>query len=180
MIRVLLTAMTLAAAGAVPAVPATPAPPAANAPKPLVAGTFIQDSVLAGLTEDGVAPALAEALAKNNDYVPKCGLCSPMRTALELHGKLKTVPAAREGKGLSEDLVKRLKSDKSETRHAALRELTQRYIMWGYEKFNLTAEQKAVLQREMEEMRKHAMGNLPQGQKYCPSCDGATCRTPKL
>ncbi len=177
MIRVVMAAAIFAAAGGVVAAPRPAAAPAAATD----AGDFIFRSVLGGLADEGVPRELAKALAKaEGDFVPKCGICGMTRKALFSHAELKDAPVAKEGKGLPEDLAKRLKSDKSETRHAALRELTQRYIEQGYAKLAPTPEQKAALQKELEQMRKDAMGALPAGQKYCPSCDGATCRIPKV
>src|SRR5262249_21592363 len=156
---------------------AVPAVNPAKAPDPF---EFVFRAVTTGLTEDGVPPALAAELAERDDFVPKCGLCSPTRKALAQYGQLKAPPAAEDSKGLPEELIKRLKSDKKETRQAALRQLVQRYIERHYARTELTAEQKTALQKEMEQMRKDAMGGLAPGQKFCPSCDGACRLTPKL
>ena len=76
-----------------------------------------------------------------------------------------------------EELVKRLQSDKDETRRAALREMVQRYVEFEFARRNLPEEQKAALQKQLEEMRKSIA--LPTGQKFCPSCDGACRLAPK-
>jgi hypothetical protein len=170
MIRALLmTAVVLAAGWVVAAPMATPQPK-----------DFLRRAILDGLAEDGVSPALGAALAKNPDFLGKCPICGPTQDALTEYGKLAIQPTAKEGKGLPEELVKRLKSDKTETRHAALRELIQRYIEREYVRLELTAEQRAALHKELERMRNLGMGGLRTGQKYCPSCDGACCRTAKF
>jgi hypothetical protein len=168
------------AAGGVVAAPR----PAETVAAPVAAtdsGEFIFQSVLTGLADDGVPRELAKALAQaQDDFVSKCRICGMTRKALFAYSELQNAPAAKDGKGLPENLAKRLKSDKTETRHAALRELTQRYIEQGFAKLAPTPEQKDAMKKELEQLRKVAMGALPAGQKYCPSCDGATCRIPKL
>ena len=141
---------------------------------------FLKRAILDGLAEDGVPPALARVLAKNPDFLGKCPICGPTQDALAKYGQLTIQPAAREGKGLPNDLMHRLESAKTEVRHAALRELVQRYIEREYTRLELTAEERAKLHNQFEKMRKSGMHGLRPGQKFCPSCDGATCRTPKL
>jgi hypothetical protein len=179
MIRALLTGVVLAAVGAVPAIPAPPAPVAATPD----AGTFVYDSVLTGLTEDGTPPAVVVLLAKQDDFVPKCLLCDQTKKALTEYGKLKDAPAAKQGKGLPEDLAKRLKSDKDETRRTALRELVDRYVTQAYARGELTTAQKTELEKKLLGMRyvpKDPNGGLPNGLRFCPSCDGACRVQPKL
>ena len=177
MIRALLTGViVLAAGGVVASPPASTTIPIAK----LDAGQFILNAVVDGLSADGVPPALAGALAKNQeDFVPKCGICGMTRKALFLHGELKQAPAARAGRGLSEDLVKRLQSSDDAVRRAALKDLVQRYIGLAQAKLDVAVDVSAILQKDLEEMRKLAMGGLPKGQKFCPSCDGA-CRIDQL
>ena len=177
MIRALLTGViALATSGVVAAPPASTTIPIAK----VVAGRFIFDAVVDGLSADGVPPALAGALAKNQeDFVPKCGICGMTRKALFIHGELKQAPAARAGRGLSEDLVKGLQSSDDAVRRAALKDLVQRYIGLAQAKLDVAVDVRVVLQKDLEEMRKLAMGGLPKGQKFCPSCDGA-CRIDQL
>jgi len=174
MIRALLASVIVVSASGVVA-----SPPATSVAK-IDAGQFVFHSVLDGLTADGVPPALARELAKNDDFVPKCDLCGMTRKALIAHGELRTAPVAKEGKGFPEGLAKRLNWEKGETRRAALRDLVQRYMDQGHGKLDVSAEQKVALQKELEEMRKMAMGGLQQGRKFCPSCDGACRLTPKF
>jgi hypothetical protein len=155
-------------------------PVAANPPKPIETDEFIRDAITNGLLEDGVPTALAGDLGKRDDFIGKCQLCQPAQFAFREHGKLKTVPAAKEGRGLSEELVKRLKSDNNETRRLALRELVHQYIDREYARRDLTTEQKTALQTALEEKRKAQANGLPAGQKFCPSCDGACRLAPKL
>jgi hypothetical protein len=173
MIRALLTGVVVLAAGGVVASP--PRGPAAK----VDASRFVYRAVLDGLNADGVPPALAAALAKNDDFIPKCGICGMTRKALFAHGELKAAPIAKEGRELRDDLAKRLKSSDDVVRRDALRELVQRYIDQAHAKLDVSAEHKAALQKELEGMRTLATGGLPKGQKFCPSCDGA-CRLDQL
>jgi hypothetical protein len=177
--RVLLTsAIVLAAGGVVASPPASTTVPVSNAR--LDASRFILDAVADGLNADGVPPALAAAIARNDkDFIPKCRICGMARKALVAHGELKQAPAAQAGRGLSEDLIRRLQSRESSIRHGALKDLIQRYMDHAHAKLDVSAEQRAALQKDLEEMRKMAMGGLPRGQKFCPSCDGA-CRIDRL
>lgn len=177
MLRLLATGVVLLAVGAVLGSPPAPT----SAPKPPDVNEFLSAAITNGLTESGVEPALAADLAKRDDFVGKCFLCSPSRHALQQYGKLKTAPAgATEAKRLPEDLTKRLKSDDNGTRRAALRALVKMFVEAEYARRDLTAEQKTALQAKMEEMRKVMAGALPSGQKFCPSCDGACRLGPKL
>jgi hypothetical protein len=164
----MLTSMTLAVVLAAPAAPG------------MNAGDFVYRAVYAGLVEDGVPPALAADQGKREDFIGKCDICEPTRRAFADYGKLKDPQAPKDGKGLSAELAKRLKSDDDTTRRLALRELVHRYTERGFEKLDATKEQKVALQAELEKMRKLAAGGLPRGQKFCPSCDGACRLTPKL
>jgi hypothetical protein len=174
--RILGTGLVLAALGAVVATPV----PAADSPKPPDANVFIHDAIINGLTEDGASLVIVADIAKRDDFVPKCGICEPTRSALKEYAKRDKAAAPKQGRGLSEELLKRLKSDDNSTRRLALRELVQRYIDREYARRELTAEQKTALQSELEMRRKAAMGGLRQGEKFCPSCDGACRLTPKL
>jgi len=169
----LASAIVVSASGVIASPPATPE-------TKLNAGQFVYRSVLHGLTDDGVSPALARQLANQDDFIPKCDLCGLTRKALIAHGELKSAPIAKEGKGMPEDLQKRLQSDKGETRRAALRDLVQRYMDQGHTKLDVSAEQVVALQKDLEAMRKMGMGGLQEGRKYCPSCDGACRLTPKF
>jgi hypothetical protein len=166
--------------------PAPPAPPApvqpvrADAPSVPDASEFLQSAIASGLEEDGVTLTLASDLAKRDDFLGKCSICGPSRKAFAEYGSRRVQPKAAEGKGLPEELVKRLKSDKAEVRQPALRDLVARYMERAYAKSNFTTEQKTALQAKLEQWRKDMSGALPAGQKFCPSCDGATCRGPKL
>ena len=144
------------------------------------AGDFISRAVSEGLADDGVPPSPAVALAKHDeDFVKKCSIREPTHNAQAKYAKRTDAPAAKDGKGLPGELVKRLKSDADDTRRAALRELVRRYVEQSYAKLDRSAEQKAALQTKLDELRKAATGGLPAGQKLCPPCDGAACRTPK-
>jgi hypothetical protein len=163
-----------------PAAPPAPVRPARADVTAPDTDEFIRAAITTGLTEDGASPTLIADLAKREDYVPKCFICESSRHALRDYGKRDKQPAAKEGRGLSEELVKRLKSDADETRRAALRELVAGYIDREYARRDLTAGQKAALQKKLEEMRRAAMGGLRGGQKFCPSCDGACRLGPRL
>jgi hypothetical protein len=164
-----------------PAPPAPVQPVRPDAVKALNANEFVHAAVVNGLTEDGAAPALAGELGKRDaDFVPKCFICDSTRSALKAYAKCDKQPAAKEGRGLSEELVKRLQSGTDATRRSALRDLVQRYIDREYARRDLTTEQKTSLQTELEKLRKLAMGALRNGQKFCPSCDGACCIVPRV
>lgn len=172
--RLLATGVVVILTGAVCAAPPVPAGTRPDA------FAFVRSAVAVGLIEDGMTPALAAELATRDDFVMKCGLCEPTRNALRAHGKLKAAPAAEVGKGLSVELMARLKSDTAATRRLALRDLVQVYTEREYARRDLTAAQRTELQKESEEMRERAMGGLKPGQKFCPSCDGACRLPPKL
>jgi hypothetical protein len=179
--RILAIAVVLAAVGALSATPSPQAgSPPANKPKPSDITDFLQRAITDGMTEDGVPPQFAAAIAKHDeDFLGKCVICVPIHDAIIAYGKLKERPKAKAGKGLEEDLVMRLSSEKADVRRAALRELVQRYVEREYVRLELSAEQKKTIQTELENMRKNSVGGLRDGQKFCPSCDGATCRVPK-
>jgi hypothetical protein len=154
---------------------AAPAGGAPDAPRPPAVDEFIVRAITAGLEEDGVPLGLASDLGKRDDFLGKCALCKPSHKAIADYGGRKVQPVAKEGKGLPEELVMRLKSDKVEVRHPALRELIGRYMERAFADGDLSREQKTALQTELERMRKAQAAGLPTGQKFCPSCDG-TCR----
>jgi len=134
--------------------------------------------VYQGLFEDGVAPALAATLARNPDYVGKCPVCDSTKAAFEKYGKLSRAPVAAAGRGLPEEWTKKLNSGDADVRRAAMRDLVQRYIDRGYERANFKADEKAAMEAALKAMEfklKDLNGSLPNGLKFCPSCDG-TCR----
>ena len=133
---------------------------------------FISTSVLDGLKEDGAPREFAMQLSRNPDYVGKCSLCAPTREAFVRYSQLEKQP---EGKGLKEDLRVRLASANAEIRHAALRELVQKYMERGYAKANMSPEERTAMRNKIDEERKRSMGGLPRGQTFCPACDGASC-----
>jgi hypothetical protein len=133
---------------------------------------FIQSSVFDGLKEDGVPREFAAQLAHNPDFLGKCSLCAPTQDAFVQYSKLDKQP---EGKGLKEDLRTRLASDNPKVRRSALRELVQQYMESGYAKAKMSPEERLAMQRVIEDVRKASMSGLPRGQKFCPSCDGASC-----
>jgi hypothetical protein len=153
---------------------ATPTPPTA-APKPPAAADFIKAAITTGLEEDGVPLSLASDLGKRDDFLGKCKLCQPSQWAIASYADRRIQPVAKEGKGLPEDLAKRLRSDKAEVRQPALRELIGRYMDRAFAKSDLGTEQKTALQTELEQMRKGQADALPRDRKFCPSCDGV-CR----
>jgi hypothetical protein len=179
MLRLLATGVALLALGAVFAVPSavTASPP--DSPKPPDTDEFIRKAITDGLTEDGVPLALIADLGKRDDFLGKCRLCQPTHRALAAYGEQKVQPIAKEGKGLPDELVNRLKSDKATVRQPALRELVARYMVCSFAKTDLPTEQKTALQADLERMRKEGVGSLPTSQKFCPSCDGVCRLVPK-
>ena len=174
MLRLLATGLVLLAAGSVLGVPPVPTG-APDAPKTPDADTFIRQAITDGLIEDGAPLTLVSDIAKRDDFLGKCRLCNPSRIALEEYGKRKVQPVAKEGKGLPEELVKRLKSDKAEVRQPALRDLVSRYVDRAFASSDLAREEKTALQATLDQIRKDGVSSLPGNQKFCPSCDGA-CR----
>jgi hypothetical protein len=138
---------------------------------------FVYQAVLAGLTEDGVDPGVAGTLAERPDFFAKCSLCNPTRRAFEEYAKRKNADKPKEGKGLSDELAKKLKSNDNDARRGALRELIAGYMDRGYERNSVSAEQRKTLEKELLTMRSVPKINNtdPNGFKFCPSCDGA-CR----
>lgn len=178
------------AATDVPEKPATllprfkPAPAAQPAPanaKAVDTSAFLTSAIANGLNESGVEPALIAELAKRNDFLGKCDLCTPTQQALIAYGKLKAAPSCpKEARRLPEELLKALKSDNNETRRAALRDLVKRFVDAEFARLDLSKEQKTALQAKMETQRKTMSTALPRDQKFCPACDGACRLAPKL
>ena len=155
---------------------AAPDPVEKSKPVALPPGEFVYQAVLTGLTEDGVDPGVAGTLAERPDFFAKCSLCNPTHRAFEEYAKHKKADKPKEGKGLSDELAKKLKSNDNDTRRSALRELIAGYIDRGYERNSASAEQRKVLEKELLAMRSVPKANGdPSGFKFCPSCDGA-CR----
>lgn len=156
------------------------APPVAAKVREIEPGDFVYHAVLDGLTEDGVSPLFAAALAKNQggpanpDFLGKCSLCAPTLRALIDYSQRKDAAKPKEGKGMTVDLAKHLDSKEDRTRRAAIREMVAGYMERAYARDTITAEQRAKLEKELLKMR-----GVPKGGddavKFCPSCDGA-CR----
>jgi hypothetical protein len=145
-------------------------------PQSLKPEEFLYQAVLDGLTEDGVLPALAGSIAQNPDFFAKCSLYNPTHRAFEEYAKRMSADKPKEGKGLSDDLAKKLKSTDKDIRRAALRELVAGYMDRGYGRTTIAADQKKSLEKALLEMRGVPKANGdPNGFKFCPSCDGA-CR----
>ena len=162
MFRWCVTAAVAAVLGG-PTVAANPADPA----------EFLVRAITDGLAEDGVPRDLAARLAATGDFIKKCKICHLTRTALEGYARLAAQPTAGPGKGLKAEFVAKLKSGDAAVRQAALRGLVDRYVTRGFERQNAPQESRRQLLADLQEMRKAAMPALPDGQKFCPSCDGA-------
>lgn len=142
---------------------------------------FVQMSVYEGLKEDGVSLKLAAALVENPDFVPKCMLCDQTRRALSDYAKLDKAPAAAPNKGLTPELAKGLVSANKDVRRAAFRDLIDNYVERGYARYDFTAETKKQMEQFVKAMEyKPKDGTLPNELKFCPSCDGACRKKPKL
>jgi hypothetical protein len=162
-----------------PADPVPARPARADAPKVPEVGEFISTAMTNGLTEDGVALDLAAEIAKRDDFLGKCEICTKTHAALLAYSQLKKQPVAKKGKGLPDALVERLKSNDDDKRRAALRELVQRCVEAEYARLKLSAGQQLGLQKALDEMRGGQAKGLPVGRKFCPSCDGVCCLAPK-
>jgi hypothetical protein len=138
-----------------------------------VMAKFITDAVFTGLKQDGVSRDVARQIGKNPDFLGKCLLCRPTQMAFEDYSRL---PIQPEGKGLKEDMQKRLTSTEAQTRHEALRELVQNYMEQAYAKSKMSDDERQAMRAAIDDQRKAGLGtSFPRGQKFCPSCDGAAC-----
>lgn len=172
MMRAWAVTVVAALAGAVVA---SPVP--ADARKAPDATEFVKAAVLNGLAEDGVSPGLARKLAGDENYVVKCEICAPTQLAMREYAKRAEAPPAKEGKGLAADLRKRLEAEGQGEIDRAMMELVQRYVEREYARRDLSAEQAAALQKELNERRERAARNFLD-RKSCPVCNGA-CRVDK-
>jgi hypothetical protein len=173
MCRMMAGALVLTAAVAYPG----PGSPGAGGKVP-DAADFVWAAVYDGLTADGVEPALAAELAENPDFVKGCKLCAITEQAMKQYSKLPKAPAAKPGRGMSADTVKKLRSKDRDARRESLRDLIGRYTAFAYNQANLTAEQRKVLEGHVKAMAytpKNPEDGLPHGFQFCPSCDG-TCK----
>jgi hypothetical protein len=132
---------------------------------------FVHDAILAGLNEDGVPLKFAAKVAGQPDFLGKCPLCRPSQMAFQDYGNLRVQP---EGKGLENDLRKRLTSAEEITRHEALRDLVRTYMERAYAKSKMSAAEKQSMRAAIEKQRSAGLDGLGR-QKFCPSCDGASC-----
>jgi hypothetical protein len=137
-----------------------------------VMAKFITDAVFTGLKQDGVSRDVARQIGKNPDFLGKCLLCRPTQMAFEDYSRL---PIQPEGKGLKEEMQKRLTSTEAQTRHEALRELVQNYMEQAYAKSKMSDEERQAMRTAIDDQRKAGLGAFPRSQKFCPSCDGAAC-----
>jgi hypothetical protein len=147
------------------------------------AGEFVRAAVYDGLAADGVSPDLARELANNPDFIKGCKLCEVTHTAIAEYANLVKAPAAKPGRGLAEETVKKLRSEKAEVRLPALRDLIIRYMGFAYDRANLPAAQQALLQQGVKSLvlqLKDPDGPLPGNMPFCPSCDGACRKKPAV
>ena len=175
MFRQTAGALVLAAVVACP-VPGDPGP----APQVPDAKPFVRGAVYDGLTADGVSPDFARELADHPDFIKGCGLCEATHKAFTEYAKLAKAPAAKPGRGLAQETVKKLRSADREVRLAALRDLIARYMAFAYDQANLPTAQRAELEKRVKAMAlqlKNPEDGLPMGLPFCPSCDGA-CKKP--
>jgi len=145
------------------------------------AGEFLRAAVYDGLAADGVSPDLARELATNPDFIKGCKICEVTHTALEQYAKLAKAPAAKPGRGLAPETVKKLRSKDSDVRLPALRDLINRYMGFAYDRAGLPAAQRGDLEKQVKGMAlqlKNPAEGLPGGMPFCPSCDGACKQRP--
>src|SRR5581483_3993858 len=108
----------------------------------------------------------------NPDFIKGCKICHLTHEALAEYGKLAKAPAAKPGRGLSAETVKKLRSKDRDTRLAALRDLIGGYMASAYAKANLPAAQRARLEAQVKAMAytpKDPAAGLPGGMPFCPS-----------
>ena len=126
--------MCLAAAATVLACPAHSPAGGDEKCRQMAAEFFVLEAIQNGLRDDAMPPALAAALvAKQGDFVPKCMLCELTRKALTEYSKEAAPNAPAAGRGLPQDIARRLKSADDAVRRGALRDLITRYMDRAYQ-----------------------------------------------
>ncbi len=165
---------------------------------------FIFYAVMEGCYEDGLSSNdVAQILLKNEKpksfsnvyahFVYACPVCTPTIHALEAYQSRPSRfysmknPATTFGPGLAPDLKKQLYSEKPEDRLAAINTLMQRWVSNRISMLKLSDQERAELQKTLEEMRKKGTGYLKNWEKdssqydmsafknvhQCAVCNGA-------
>jgi len=149
-------------------------------------GRFIFHAVLEGLYEDGVSNAVVDVIAATDPkngwplhFVYACPICTPAfdamrvyRARVPFHGR-KDGPVDTFGKGLGEELTKRIVGDDLDQRLKAIEELVQRWISNRMHVMRFTAEERATWSQMFAEGRKKGMATLSsyKGQGLVPTYD---------
>jgi|SRR5579862_7261471 len=152
---------------------------------------FIFYAVMEGCYEDGLSSNdVSQILLKSekptystlySHFIYACPVCTPTIHALEAYqsrplyfyslkatrGENHTAPTF--GPGLAPELKKQLYSKNPEDQLAAINTLMQRWISKRMSMLRLTDQERAELQKTLEEMRKKGMGYLKTWEKNDPS-----------
>lgn len=158
---------------------------------------FIEGSIKEGLAQDDFPRDLAKKVAeRKEDFIIKCGLCMGVERALfaysrgevtkksELKSKpvkedLEEAPAKENPEQVSENenrekILKALQSEDAQKRREALRDLVEKYISQGYEKYKMETQHEAAMHAAIDEIRKFSMKAIEGTDRFCPSCDGTS------
>ena len=182
-------------------------PPASIVPKLWTetgAGQLVFLAVLEGLYRDGVKDDDVDLIIPPGEsgkpkfdqehFVYACPLCHPAFEAFRLYRQREYFYGFKArintlGPGLDQAVRARLRSQNADERRQAIEGLIGRWVSQRLEMMRLTAAEREVITREMEQGRKQGMGGLknatpagPAGQSRtnCPICDGSfgACKLP--
>lgn len=132
---------------------------------------FVFYAVLEGCYEDGLSSNdVARVLMQREGefyyhFIYSCPLCTPALHAFNVYRSQPPFvgmknPTPTFGPGLEPELKKELYSGKTEERLAAINTLVQRWIKRRMTMLRLTPDERAQLQKDLEEMRKKGMEAL--------------------
>ena len=139
---------------------------------------FVYLAILEGLLEECADPPTMEAATKDRDrlFVLKCPICMPIHEAIQAYlNSAKRVMGPATGAEFPEDLLKGLKSEDRKVQLKAMESMVERYVARRYDRYAMTAGEKAQMKTLLEEAKKQGMSlkNQVFGD-FCPSCSGAT------
>ena len=135
---------------------------------------FLFAAVLEGLHSDGMPIELARSIANEEHgkvFVGKCPICKCVKRGLDAYHRGGVLGW---GKGLDQSVVEELKSQVSETRHAAFQSIIARYVKAKISKSRMTGRERKLLLEGLVEGQKEGMNLKGDGfGDFCPSCDGS-------
>jgi hypothetical protein len=141
---------------------------------------FLRKAVVEGLTEDGVDRVFVkESIAGRRDlFVEKCLICESVRTGFQDYASTAPAEKPASGPGIPKDIVDELRFAARVARLNALERLVDRYVSRHYDRLQMTAEERRLMQTALEDGRKEGMILKELGPNkgfgdFCPSCNGA-------